>query len=304
MDFLALFGVVLPVFLLIALGFSFTRARLFREGDDRPLNDYAYYVAFPCLIFLSLATSKLDASYFASALVSVLAMLACAVLAFSVSRALGFGRVETGAVVASSFLGNVAYMGFPVVSMALGAGALPIAVFISAAYLIVALSLGVFILQHYSGAKINTKDAVLKIVLNPLLWGTLLGIIFSLADVAIPQLPASILSMIGASTSPVALFALGVFLSQCCVQLKPSRVAALSALKLLALPLLAFVFARALGLSGVPMRVVLLEAGMPLAVTNFVLAEQFKSDKTLIASATLATTLISLLTLSAMLLMF
>ncbi len=304
MDFLVLFGVMLPVFLLIALGFSFARARIFRAGDDKPLNDYAYYVAVPCLIFLSLASSRLDASYFGSALVSVAAMLACAALALLISRALGFGKVETGAVVASSFLGNVAYMGFPVVSMALGAGALPIAAFISAACILVALSLGVFVLQHYSGAKISTKDSLVKIVLNPLLWGTLLGIIFSLSGIALPTLAEKIISMIAASASPVALFALGVFLSQCCAAMKPSRVVTLSVLKLFALPFLAFVFARAFGLDGVPFRVLLLQTGMPLGVTNFVLAEQFKSDKNLIASATLATTLLSLLTLSAMLLLF
>jgi len=304
MEFLALFGVVLPVFLLIALGFALARARVFREGDDKPLNDYAYYVAFPCLIFLSLMSSRLDASYFGSAIASVLAMFACAALALIISRALHFSRLETGAVVSSSFLGNVAYMGFPVVTMALGAGALPIAAFVSAAYLLAALSLGVFGLQYHSGARIDTKAALIKIILNPLLWGTVLGIIFSLSNLPLPSIATNILSMIAASTSPVALFALGVFLSGCCVRINLSRVLTLSALKLIIMPVLVFVFARAYGLGGVPFRVAMLQAGMPLAVTNFVLAEQFGSDKNLIASATLATTLASLLTLSAMMLMF
>jgi predicted permease len=56
-----------------------------------------------------------------------------------------------------------------------------------------------------------------------------------------------------------------------------------------------------LGFSGKQKSVTILEAGMPIAITTFVLAEQFDMEKKMVANSIIITTIISILSVSIML---
>ena len=56
---LAAFLTVLPIFLVMALGWSATRLHLIGERTGEGLSDYVFVIAIPVLLFRSLVTAKL-----------------------------------------------------------------------------------------------------------------------------------------------------------------------------------------------------------------------------------------------------
>ncbi|MBS7632244.1 AEC family transporter, partial [Candidatus Bathyarchaeota archaeon] len=48
---------IVPILLLMIMGFISRKVKVLKSGDERVLNAYLYYFAFPALLFINLAQS-------------------------------------------------------------------------------------------------------------------------------------------------------------------------------------------------------------------------------------------------------
>ena len=55
-----LFDIVIPVFILMVLGWGCRRTGLFNESSAMALNRYVYYIAVPALMFTSTASVDIE----------------------------------------------------------------------------------------------------------------------------------------------------------------------------------------------------------------------------------------------------
>lgn len=301
---MGLVEIVLPVFGIIFFGWFCRRIKLFDEKAVGILSAFAYFIAFPALFFVSLY--KTDFSLISDPLLLLVYGGASLIIlggTFAVLTLLNVKGEIKGVFILGAFLSNAAYMGIPLNKFAFGENAVAIAVIVAAINFFLGLTLGVFILQYYSSKNQPVKEIFLSVLKIPLMWSVVLGVIASFVKLQIPGFLDALLSMLSASASPVALFAIGLFFYKSDFFKEFKLNIAISLTKLLIFPLIVFALAIAVGFSGLKENVALLQAATPLAVTTFVLAERFDIKKELMANTVIFSTMLSMLTISILLLL-
>ncbi|MDQ5902736.1 MAG: malonate transporter, partial [Pseudomonadota bacterium] len=132
---------------------------------------------------------------------------------------------------------------------------------------------------------------------NPLIWATLAGLILNLAGFEPPQPLGIFLGRLADATVALGLLTVGAALR---LQGQAGVLGAsiyLSVVKLMALPLLAVIIGKAVGLTGIYYGVAILFASLPTASSAYILAMRMGGDGRSVAWIISATTLASMLTM-------
>jgi predicted permease len=143
----------------------------------------------------------------------------------------------------------------------------------------------------------DVKKIAKHISKNPLVIASFAGIALSFVTFSenIDQAVNDTLLLLALTASPVALFALGAFLSGHKVKKDIPLIGLTVGLKLIALPLIAYIlFENVIQADETARLSTILLASMPTAVTAFVLSESYKLDATFVAVTMLVSTILSL----------
>lgn len=299
---------ILPLFALIGLGALCAGVRLFpsTERAIEVLNRFALYVGFPLLIVAGLASDALvlpdGPGYYVLHGVGAVAMLALVVLITAGARAL---RDERGAITLGALFGNIAYLGIPFCRSALGEGAAGLAALSAAIHIALAMGVGPFLLLRWNrgAGSASLKTILGQLARQPLVWSPLVGLLVRATPGDIRRGILTVADPMGRAAGPVALFMLGLYLYAQRRRLLGAGLGAiaLSTLKLAVYPALmvglALVTASVWPLAPLERAVLILQAGMPVAITTFALAEEYGTGRELLAGAIVLSTLVSLVTL-------
>ena len=118
-------NVVLPVFLIIALGFGIRRIDFVDKSFLDKISHLAYYIALPSLLVWKIGTASFDLSFNPRLIVaSYLSVLICGLGAYALARLLKLPPREVGSFTQGSFWGNMTYIGLPILLAAYGEEAL------------------------------------------------------------------------------------------------------------------------------------------------------------------------------------
>ena len=173
----ALLLIVLPVFVLIAIGYLGRRTGLLSNRTGDGLSDFVFTLAVPCLLFRTLARAEIPQiqpwgywiAYFTGVLV-------CWTLAMFVASHI-LGR-KGPAVVACGFSAaqsNTVLVGIPVILKAFGdAGAVPLALLL-AIHLPVTMTAATLLAE---GRQASARQIIGKLLTHPIIVGILLGSAF------------------------------------------------------------------------------------------------------------------------------
>lgn len=295
---MALFIIVAPIFALILLGWVARRFGLVKESAVDVLTGFVYYIALPALIVQSLLSIQWDAnSFFALTTTSGLLLVMCAVVFMGLSV-----FVKDRQVRASFFLiaviANTVYMGYPIMAGFFGHATAGTVAAIAVLQLVIGVLAGLVAMEYWIDRRVSVVVCAQCVSVNPLFISVVAGIIASM----IPSLfafaiIAKPLSMLAATASPVALFALGAFMYAKFNQSHFGLVLGASLFKVAVMPLVAFVVLRAIGLTGEAFSAAVICAGMPVAITAFVFSQQSKLKGSLVGSAIIVSTVMSFITL-------
>ncbi len=277
----AILNVALPIFGVILAGYLAGRWRILGGESTAALNAFVSYFALPVLFFGTLARTP------------VAAVLDPALM-------LGFGIV----VLAS--WGNVGYMGVPLCLAAFGEAGLPPAMLSVIVTAIVAMVIGVMLIELEVAAGHGPLKTFLRaafnVARNPLPVSIALGIVASAVGLPIPTPVEKWLDLLGAAAAPCALFAIGLFLSDKSIRSGLAEAGCATVIKLLVQPLAAWlVLPLFVDLASVPGKVALLMAALPTAANAFVLAKQFDIAVEQNSASVLLSTGFSVITVSALL---
>ncbi|MCX6771178.1 MAG: AEC family transporter [Candidatus Micrarchaeota archaeon] len=284
---------ILVLVAMIALGFIARHFSLLGEGAEKELSGFVYYVSMPCLILVKLATTSLSGQHLSLILLNG-AAIAVSIIAVCALYYAGIVKGKfASALLLCSFFGNVVFMGFPAAQAYFGEPAIADAAVIAFAYNFIIFTVGLLLLGIMSG-KGRHEFSFRKLLGNTVLYSCVIGALVSISGIALPSILSDTLSLVGATTVPLALFAMGAFLYGKKLGQKMAQVAALFLAKMAFFPLVMLCLAFLFGMRGYVLQLSFLEALMPVAVTNFVIAREFSLDAALVAEATVATTLASL----------
>lgn len=249
-----LLGIVLPVFLLIALGVG---VRRWLGLDPRPFARLSLYILSPSLSLNAILTAELQASQVGGILAFALAWTAVMVaLTMLVSRLLRLGRSGESSLLLSSAFCNTANYGLPVVLFALGQAGFDRAI-IFVVYMAVSMAtLGVYFAARTTAATGELAAAagdgvvptgppyngdagpwppdgrpVWRIALRrtlrmPLAYAALVGGLLRLVHVSLPEVVMRPLGLLAAATVPLLVIILGLQIGVTLEELGRRRAAA------------------------------------------------------------------------------
>lgn len=280
---ITILNTVIPVFLIIAIGFIIGKKR---KINAQPIVDLIVYIAGPSLIFSSLVKSNMELNDFLTMVIVTVAftliLWLLAYLIFKITKSRKYGLYLPMA------HGNTGYLGWPVALFAFGIPGLSRAVIFDAVASVFLFSLGIYVAHHK-----NELKEVFKI---PLIYALVLGFLFNFFKMPIPKMIFSSIEMIGMITIPAALLVLGYKLTE--IKLKSARIAFLASLFKIGIGfLVAFLIVALFSITGITKNIILLEASMPSAVFTMILCQKYKRDAALVASTVLISTLISIATI-------
>jgi len=301
----ALFQIILPVFLVMALGYGAVRSGAFPSQNATALMKFSQNFAIPLLLFRAIATLDLSRGfnpglltsyYTGSTSVFVLGLLGARFFfsrPWSDSVAIGF----------SALFANSVLLGLPIMELAFGAGSLAPNFAIISIHAPFCYFLGIATMEAVQGGKQGfraTAGAIARAMFkNALMLALLAGFVANLTGLTMPVPVASAMDLVIRAALPTALFALGGVL----VQYRPDgdmrEVLLISTLSLMVHPAIAFVMTtQVFALDVSLVRSAVLTAAMAPGVNSFIFASMYGVGLRVAASAVLAGTLLSILSVT------
>ncbi len=299
---LAIFLQTLPFFAVIGLGYGSGRTGFFSAEATAYLTKFVFYFALSAMLFrfsanLSLA-DILDWSF-------VGAYLAASLVVYLIATLVAFIRrlpVAEAAVEAQcAVIGNVGFLGIPMLALLLGEAAVGPVMMVLAVDLIVFGSLIVVLITGSRDGRL--RPAVLATVglgllKNPMIVSICLGLVVSSLALPIPAPVNDFLALLGGAATPGALFAIGASLATKSAE-RVSVAGWLSFCKLVLHP--AAVAVAALYLFKVEpyaAGVMIAAAALPVAGNVYILAQHYGVAPARVSASILISTAASILTLS------
>jgi predicted permease len=285
------------ILLMLALGYAFQRLRVLPGDAAQTLNLVVLYVCLPAAVLRHAPRLQLEPSLIGVALVPWTLLLASVVLVALAARMLRFRDDERAVLLLTVALGNTSFLGFPLTRALIGEHALPYAVIYDqfGSFLILS-TFGLWVLARYGGDRTPTVgDMARRIATFPPIWALVLG--FTVMPAEPPAWFAGALQRLSDALLPLAMLTIGLSVKLALPrdELKPLATGLL--LKLLAMPALAWLLVRAMGMHGDMARTTVLESAMPSMVTAGALAISHGLAPRLAAAMVGYGLLLSLLTL-------
>ena len=291
-----LWKVILPVFIIIALGYLLER-RL--SLDVRPISRVTFYALGPCLVFSSTATSSVSGTdIWKIVSFALLTTLAMGLLSWAVARALRFSRAMESAFLLTTLFINAGNYGLPVNLFAFGQDGLERAAIFFTVSALLTSSVGVYLASRGQASGLDALRNVFKV---PIVYGALAGFVVNLAAITMPEPVAKAVDLVGGASVPLMLLLVGVQLAKTSSAGELKVIGLATFVRLVAAPAVALVLAAWLGLTGVTRQVCVTQASMPTAVTTTILATEFEAEPQFVAGVVFVSTLVSVITLTLLL---
>lgn len=212
-----IFFKTLPFFALIGLGYGAGRTRFFTDEATGWLTKFVFYFALSAMLFRFSANLTLAEVF---DLPFVLAYLAGTGAIYLVATAVALLRkrgVEEAAVEAQcAVIGNVGFLGVPMLVLLMGEAAIGPVMLVLAVDLIVFGSLIVILITGARDGRVSPailRTVGMGLLKNPMIVSITLGLTWSALRIPIPTPLNEFVSILGAAATPGALFAIGASLA-------------------------------------------------------------------------------------------
>ena len=265
-----LVAILFPIFGIVAAGYFYARHH---KPEMAVANRLNMDVFVPALVFAAMAGKSFDlAAYAPLALGGFLVLAACGLLAWPLARLIGS---QPKTLVPPMMFNNSGNMGLPLMVLAFGEQALPLAVVLFFVENTLHYSLGTWMLDHH--AKLWNLWRV------PVIAAAIAGLAVSLLRIEL-WAPLYIgIKMLGDVSIPLLLFSLGVRLTDSVARdVQLGLVGA--ALCPLAGMAIAWAVAPLLGVDDMQAGMLLIFGALPPAVLNYIFAEKYKQEPERVAS--------------------
>ena len=292
---------LLPVFLLIVLGFVLRRSLMRLDTQWHGLERLTYYVLFPTLLIQTLVKADLSsvpvAGVGGTLMLSALAMsLLCLALRPLLSR----WNID-GPAFTSIFQGATrwqTYVALAVASNLFGNSGLALASVAMIAIIPLVNVFSVSVLAHYAAPEKQSIRAVaMTVVKNPLIWACAIGLAVNVTHLPLPKVWHDVAEALGRSSLGIGLLVTGAGLHLEGL-LRPSLAASIAVfLKLFLMPALAVALALWFGISGPGLVVVAVCSSVPTSSSAYVLARQMGGDAPLLAQIITLQTILAAVTM-------
>lgn len=289
---------VLPMCLVMALGYGTRRLGWLRREEISTINKIAFRIFLPCLLYYNIYCSDLSGSFD-----PLLMAYAVGGVLLTFGLALGYTLLteklpeRRGVLIQGMFRSNYVIMGIPVTTALLGADQLGTVSILIAVIVPLFNMLAVVVLEVFRGQKPKPLHILGQIAKNPLVIGSVLGILTLVAGIRLPHILEQTIQSVSAIASPLQLFLLGAFFQFSGLKTYRRELVTVSIAKLIVSPGLFLGLGALLGFRGVAFVSLIGIFASPTAVNSFTMAQQMGGDAELAGDIVVTTSAASILTM-------
>lgn len=296
------FGITAPIFVLVVLGVLFRQWRLIDEHFVKTASSLVFTAGLPTLMFITIINTDLskviNIKLIATGLVLTTVVF---LLLWLAAPLLVKKRAEQGIFIQGSFRGNMGIVGLAFCVNAYGDRGLAAASLFLALITVLYNILAVFILTRTLSAQEDQLKRTLftSLLKNPIIIGIVLGLLAAFLNISIHPILFTAGEYIADLTLPLALLCIGGSLSLASLR-STSYVAFITVfMKLALVPAAMVVMALPLGFSDFDMGIFFLMVSSPTATASYIMVQAMRGDGVLAANIVVISTLLSVLSVSA-----
>lgn len=293
---------ILSIIIMIGLGYFLKRIDFLSEKDIDPFNKIVMYILLPCMIFHALYSADLSSLSKLGILPFVIlgSSFVTGIVSYFILRQLNLDDITLWSVLVTVMIANTGFMGYPVTLGIFGQEGFLRAIFCDIATSFIFLALSFVLILKFGG---TVKTAVRKIAFFPPLWAVVLGLAFNMLNIPIGPVIDNTVNYLGQGAIPLIMIALGLSIDFSAIKRSKSMIVFTSIMKLAFFPLIAIIIASQIGLVDLQYKISIVEAAMPSGMMSLLLAITYKLDYELTSDCILINTVISLITLPAVIML-
>jgi malonate transporter and related proteins len=277
---------LLPVVILIAIGFIAGRAGLMPASSAKDLSKLVFTVFLPPMLFRTMVNIHPENLQGKPIVAYLLGMTLIYAVMFFVA-----GRNRRAAVLglAASY-SNTVMIGIALIQFAYGEQGVAVLLALIAVHSLIMLSMATVVLElvtlrekrgveggQASHPLRTLAQSVWNTLKQPMVFPVIAGLIYGQTGLGIPAVIDKPLQLLGSAFSPLAVVLVGITLASTRVGEHLRMALALSVLKNVAHPLVVAFIGLALGLSGLPLAVMIVTAALPIGANVFLFAQRYET---------------------------
>ncbi len=290
--------IVLPLFLLLAVGYCIKLTGIMNETSVRQTNNMIFKVFLPLLVFFNIYKTDLTSSFDMSLLLfAVVGVLLQFIISLCLVILLEHDNARRGVMLQGMFRSNFVLFGIPISTALFGDSAAGLASILIAVIIPLYNMLAVVSLESFNGKKPSLWKILVGILTGPLIIASAVGILFVVFHIPLPTVLYKTVSDLSIIATPLAFVILGASFSfgetgRCVRDLCITLGA-----KLVTYPLLFIALAILMGFRDAHLAVLLTVFGSPIAVSSFTMAQQMGGDDKLAGQLVVFSSLLSVFTM-------
>ncbi len=290
------FNAVAPFLILLGIGFLIVRTGLADRDFMNRLNTLNFKVFFPFLMFNNVYGAKPEnMPSLKLMLTGSLSVILLVILLVIIVPKIEKENPRRGVIIQGIFRSNFIIYGIPLTTSVFGTAKSSVCGIMILLMVSIFNIAGVIVLELFrEGGKIRPGKLLLGIVKNPLLQGCVLGLLFYLLQIRLPEFIEKPVSSLSSLASTLALVVLGANLKFDELRRNRRTVTIVLVIRLILLPLIMVPFAWLIGLRGVELFLIMIIFGTPVATSSYPMAQNMGGDGPLAGQLVFVSTVASL----------
>lgn len=294
-------NIVLPVFLIILLGYFIKRVGVIKENFVDVISKFVFNVSLPAFIFMKISVLDLTAVLDMGQIIFIyVGTLLVYFIVWGLSSLFIKDGRDLSVFVQGAYRSNYAIVGLAIISNLFGDEGLGKASLILAFLLPVYNVLAVIILTvpMRKIRKLNLKGTVQEIILNPLIIAVIVALPFSYFKIELPSMLFTTGNFLADVALPLALIGIGGSLNIENIKRASTLAFNSSILKLIVVPAVLTYFAYLFGYRAMDLGIMFILFACPTAIVSFIMAQAMGCNGKLAGNIVLISTLGSVVTIS------
>ena len=296
---------VLPIFVIIALGYFLRKKGLLSPTAIGEMNRLVFMIALPMLLFRNVYNADLQSLFDAGLVIWLSAcIIICFVFLWVVSEICLRKKPDLiGAFVQASFRSNYAIIGIPLVANIMGENDTGLATLAAAFIVSINNVLAAIVLtakdSQSGGFNLKLlKEILLGICKNYATIAILVGVLLNLGNVQLPIIVRECINYMAVLCTPMALIAIGGSIQVADFKQHARLAVISSSMKIVIMPLIFVAISIWLGFRGEELAVIFVMLAAPTAIISYVMAVSMNANAPMTSAVILITTVFSPITLT------
>jgi len=287
----------------MAVGYAAAKLKVMDSVSDEKLTKIVINIALPALTISSVSdvppgmgAGELGYIF----LYSFIVFAILALISIALPLTLRAKKTDLGTYQFMTMFGNVAFMGYPVISAIFGTEAIFYCAALNIVFGLLVFSVGITMIAG-GGKKFNPK-----LLINTPLISSLIAVILFLLKVELPTLLISCLDKLGGVTTPAAMLLLGSVISRLPIKelFTEWRIYPFTLVKLIVSPILVWLILRNFIANDMVLGALVVLSGMPVATNATMLCIEYGGNQELVSKGIFLTTVLSMATIPIMAYLF